>query len=114
MRIAIIGSGIAGLSAAWLLNRRHQVTLYERNDYFGGHTNTRTIETDAGPVAVDTGFIVFNDWTYPEFIKLLDELGEGGISDAVFVLLYLFGAGSEPACVESADAGIEASGVSCP
>ena len=74
MRIAIIGSGIAGLSAAWLLNRRHQVTLYERNDYFGGHTNTRTIETDAGPVAVDTGFIVFNRRNYPLLTQLFEHL----------------------------------------
>ena len=85
MRIAIIGSGIAGLSAAWLLNRRHQVTLYERNDYFGGHTNTRVVETAAGAVPVDTGFIVFNDVTYPNFIALLDELGvESQASDMSF------------------------------
>jgi predicted NAD/FAD-binding protein len=75
MRIAIIGSGIAGLSAAWLLNRRHQVTLYERNDYFGGHTNTRTVETAAGPVPVDTGFIVFNRRNYPLLTRLFEHLG---------------------------------------
>ena len=75
MRIAVIGSGIAGLSAAWLLNRRHPVTLYERNDYFGGHTNTRTVETEAGPVPVDTGFIVFNRRNYPLLTRLFEYLG---------------------------------------
>jgi predicted NAD/FAD-binding protein len=75
MRIAIIGSGIAGLSAAWLLNRRHQVTLYERNDYFGGHTNTRSVETQAGTVPVDTGFIVFNRRNYPLLTRLFEHLG---------------------------------------
>lgn len=75
MRIAIIGSGIAGLSAAWLLDRRHEVTLYERNDYFGGHTNTRTVETEAGPVPVDTGFIVFNRRNYPLLTRLFEHLG---------------------------------------
>ena len=47
MRIAIVGNGIVSLSAAWLFNHRHQVTLYERNDYFGGHSNTRLVETEA-------------------------------------------------------------------
>lgn len=75
MRIAIVGSGIAGLSAAWLLNRRHQVTLYERNDYFGGHTNTRAVETEAGVVPVDTGFIVFNRRNYPLLTRLFEHLG---------------------------------------
>jgi predicted NAD/FAD-binding protein len=75
MRIAIIGSGIAGLSAAWLLNRRHQITLYERNDYFGGHTNTRMVETQAGAQAVDTGFIVFNRRNYPLLARLFEHLG---------------------------------------
>jgi predicted NAD/FAD-binding protein len=75
MRIAIIGSGISGLSAAWLLNRRHQTTLYERNDYFGGHTNTRVIETPSGAVPVDTGFIVFNRRNYPLLTRLFEHLG---------------------------------------
>jgi predicted NAD/FAD-binding protein len=74
MRIAIVGSGIAGLSSAWLLNRRHQVTLYERNNYFGGHTNTRAVESEAGPVPVDTGFIVFNRRNYPLLTQLFGHL----------------------------------------
>jgi len=75
MRIAIVGSGIAGLSAAWLLRQRHQVTLYERNDYFGGHTNTRLVDTATGPVAVDTGFIVYNQRNYPLLTRLFEHLG---------------------------------------
>jgi len=75
MRIAIVGSGIAGLSAAWLLNQRHQVTLYERNGYFGGHTNTRMVQTPSGPVPVDTGFIVFNQPNYPLLTALFEHLG---------------------------------------
>ena len=75
MKIAIIGSGISGLSAAWLLNKNHDVTLYEKSDYPGGHANTATIEYDGKKIAVDTGFIVFNFRTYPNlkaFFELLD------------------------------------------
>jgi predicted NAD/FAD-binding protein len=66
MRIAIVGGGVAGITAAYLLQRDHQVSLYEKNDYVGGHTHTITIPDgpDAG-TPVDTGFIVFNDRTYP-------------------------------------------------
>lgn len=75
MRIAIIGSGISGLYAAWKLGRDHDVTLFEANDYLGGHTNTRDVEWEGRRYAIDTGFIVFNDWTYPNFIAMLTELG---------------------------------------
>ncbi|AOE87379.1 NAD(P)/FAD-dependent oxidoreductase [Pseudomonas sp. TCU-HL1] len=75
MNIAIIGSGISGLTCAWLLNRRHRITLFEANDWIGGHTHTLDVEVDGQRHAVDTGFIVFNDWTYPNFIRLLDQLG---------------------------------------
>ncbi|MGC3965990.1 MAG: FAD-dependent oxidoreductase [Pirellulales bacterium] len=75
MRIAVVGAGISGLVAADRLARRHEVTLYEANDYPGGHTNTVDVELDGRTFPVDTGFIVFNDWTYPHFIALLDELG---------------------------------------
>jgi predicted NAD/FAD-binding protein len=75
MRIAIVGSGIAGLSSAWLLNHRHRVTLYEQNDYFGGHSNTRVVETGDGPVPVDTGFIVYNQRNYPLLTGLFEHLG---------------------------------------
>jgi predicted NAD/FAD-binding protein len=75
MRIAIVGAGISGLVAAYRLGRRHDVTLFEAADYPGGHTNTVDVELDGRSLPVDTGFIVFNDWTYPHFIALLDELG---------------------------------------
>jgi predicted NAD/FAD-binding protein len=75
MRIAIIGSGIAGLTAAWRLAPRHEVTIFEANDYAGGHTATVDVEWQGKTYGIDTGFIVFNDWTYPEFIRLIDELG---------------------------------------
>jgi predicted NAD/FAD-binding protein len=73
--IAIIGSGISGLTAAYRLHPRHHVTLYEAADYAGGHTATIDVELHGRHWAVDTGFIVFNHWTYPNFIALLEELG---------------------------------------
>lgn len=73
--IAVIGAGISGLVAAHRLSTRHAVTLFEANDYIGGHTNTIDVEIDDERHAIDTGFIVFNDRTYPKFVALLDELG---------------------------------------
>ncbi|MBX3419962.1 MAG: FAD-dependent oxidoreductase [Pirellulaceae bacterium] len=75
MKIAIIGGGISGLTAAYRLCLQHNITLFEANDYLGGHTNTVDVELDGRHYAIDTGFIVFNDWTYPRFMELLDELG---------------------------------------
>ena len=75
MNIAIVGAGIAGLTAARLLNRDHQVTVFEAQKRIGGHTNTIDVETEEGHFAIDTGFIVFNDRTYPNFIRLMEELG---------------------------------------
>ncbi|RUO40963.1 FAD-dependent oxidoreductase [Pseudidiomarina aestuarii] len=75
MKIAIIGSGIAGLTSAWLLHRKHDVTVFEKNDYIGGHTHTIDLEKDGQAYAVDTGFIVFNDRTYPYFRALMREIG---------------------------------------
>jgi predicted NAD/FAD-binding protein len=75
MRIAVIGSGISGMVAAYHLSRFHEVTLYEAGPYIGGHTHTVDIEYQGRNYAVDTGFIVYNDWTYPNFIRLLDTLG---------------------------------------
>tara|TARA_B100001063_G_C16777832_1_gene567295 strand:+ start:6269 stop:7528 length:1260 start_codon:yes stop_codon:yes gene_type:complete len=74
-KIAVIGSGIAGLTSAHLLSREHEVSLFEANDYIGGHTHTRPVELQGKVYPVNTGFIVFNDWTYPNFIKLMDQLG---------------------------------------
>ena len=74
-RIAIVGAGVAGLSAAWLLHRDHQVTLFERNDYFGGHSHTVTVETADGPAAIDTGFVVYNEPNYPHLTGLFRLLG---------------------------------------
>ena len=74
MRIAVIGSGIAGLSSAWWLSQRHEVTLFEANDYLGGHTHTHQVEVDGQVHAVDTGFIVFNPTHYPLLTALFDEL----------------------------------------
>jgi predicted NAD/FAD-binding protein len=75
MKIAVIGSGISGLSAAWLLHRTHQVTLYEAANYLGGHTHTVDVTLDGTTHPVDTGFLVYNDLTYPNLIKLFDHLG---------------------------------------
>ena len=75
MKIAIIGSGIAGLTSAYLLSRRHDVTVFEAGDRIGGHTHTVNVTVEGPAYAVDTGFIVFNDWTYPNFIRLLGQIG---------------------------------------
>ena len=75
MKIAVIGAGISGLSAAWQLARHgHDVSLYEAGDYFGGHTNTVDITIDGKSFGVDTGFLVFNHRTYPNLVKLFDDI----------------------------------------
>ena len=75
-RIGVIGAGVAGLTAAYILQRKHDVTLFEKNDYIGGHT--RTVVVPDGPDAgtpIDTGFIVLNDQTYPTLNRFLERLG---------------------------------------
>ena len=77
LKIAVIGSGISGLSAAWLLSKSHEVTIYEKNDYLGGHSNTQNIKTkyENTNISVDTGFIVFNENNYKHlssFFKFLN------------------------------------------
>ncbi len=74
MKIAIVGAGISGLTAGYLLHKKHEVTVYEKEATIGGHTATKDVVWDAQTYAIDTGFIVFNDWTYPHFIKLLERL----------------------------------------
>ena len=100
MKIAVIGSGIAGLSSAWLLahhaNGAHQVTLFEKNESLGGHTNTVDVSLDGVTHPVDTGFLVLNDWTYPNLNALFAHLGvELAASDMSFgvKLLDQHGAG---------------------
>lgn len=74
-RVAIIGSGIAGMTSAFLINKKADITVYEANDYIGGHTATKNVEVLGKEYAIDTGFIVYNEWTYPNFIKLMTTLG---------------------------------------
>jgi predicted NAD/FAD-binding protein len=76
MKVAIVGTGIAGNVAAYRLRRDHDITVYEAASYIGGHTNTIDVDDEGRMVPVDTGFIVFNDRTYPNFIRLLDEIGQ--------------------------------------
>lgn len=77
MKIAVIGSGISGMTAAYLLSEDHEVVVFEANDYIGGHTNTADVTLNGRQYPVDTGFIVFNAKTYTNFIKLMKRLGVG-------------------------------------
>ena len=100
MKIAVIGTGIAGNVAAYKLRNEHDITVFESGNYVGGHTNTVDVYEDEQVLAVDTGFIVFNDRTYPNFIRLLDEIGqESQASEMSF-------------SVQADDGGIEYSGSS--
>lgn len=78
MKVAIVGAGISGLTCAYYLAREHDVTVFESESEIGGHTATKMVEVNNTSHAVDTGFIVYNDWTYPNFIALLQELGVKG------------------------------------
>lgn len=75
MKIAVIGSGIAGNTLVWRLGGNHNLTVYEAGDYLGGHTHTHSLSIDGFDLEVDSGFIVFNEKTYPNFIGMLDQLG---------------------------------------
>lgn len=74
LKIAVIGSGVSALSAAWLLSQRHRVAVYEQADRLGGHSNTVMTRTAANEIPVDTGFICFNDSTYPNLVAMFDHL----------------------------------------
>ncbi len=74
-KIAVVGAGISGLACAWLLARRHDVALFEASGYLGGHTNTVDVTLEGRTHPVDTGFLVFNDRTYPRLIRLFEHLG---------------------------------------
>src|SRR5476649_2802974 len=73
--IAIIGTGIAGMGCAHFLQHRYRLTLYEKSDYVGGHSNTVSVEEQCGPVPIDTGFMTYNEVTYPNLSRLFRELG---------------------------------------
>jgi uncharacterized protein len=75
MRIAVVGGGISGMMTWYLLQQKHDATLYESNNYLGGHTATVEVELQGKTYAIDTGFIVFNNWTYPIFNRFISELG---------------------------------------
>ncbi len=74
-KVAIIGSGISGLTTAYLLSQKHDVTVFEKNDYIGGHTATIDVDYQGESHKIDTGFIVFNNKTYPNFLKLMAQIG---------------------------------------
>jgi predicted NAD/FAD-binding protein len=73
-KVAIIGSGIAGMAAAWLLNKEYDITIFEKNNYVGGHTNTIAVNENGREIPIDTGFIVFNKQNYPNLLKLFNTL----------------------------------------
>ena len=73
MKIAVVGSGISGLSAAYYLSKNHHVDLFEKEDHFGGHSHTIDLNINTKKIAVDIGFIVFNFKTYPNLIKFFNE-----------------------------------------
>ena len=92
--IAIVGSGIAGLSAAWLLSKKHQVTIYEKAERLGGHSNTINIKYDRNkfeevPISVDTGFIVYNNKNYPNLTKFFDALDVDSIDSDMSLSISL-------------------------
>ena len=74
MKIAVIGSGISGISVSWLLSQKYQIDCYEKNNYIGGHSNTVEIKYNDKEIAVDTGFIVFNHRTYPNLTNFFKHL----------------------------------------
>lgn len=80
MNIAIIGSGISGLTCGYYLHKQHAITLFEANDYIGGHTATVDVNVAGRTYAIDTGFIVYNERTYAHFIEMMNEIGVKGVA----------------------------------
>ena len=74
LKVAVIGTGIAGMAAAYYLRESCDVTFYEKNDVPGGHTNTVTVEEEGSPIFIDTGFMVYNEITYPNLVRFFSEL----------------------------------------
>ncbi|MCM8535014.1 MAG: FAD-dependent oxidoreductase [Lentisphaeraceae bacterium] len=84
-KVAIIGSGISGLTCGYHLHKDYDIKMFEAGSYIGGHTNTIAVDSTSGTLNIDTGFIVFNDWTYPNFIKMLEQTGVASqLSDMSF------------------------------
>ena len=88
MKVAVIGSGISGLSAAYYLSKNHQVDLFEREDHFGGHSYTVDVILNKKKISVDVGFIVFNHQTYPNLINFFKEIDIGKGVSRISVGLY--------------------------
>ena len=72
--IGIVGTGIAGMGCAHFLHKTHDIAIYEQNNYVGGHTNTVTVDEDGTEIPIDTGFMVYNEVTYPNLVRLFNEL----------------------------------------
>ena len=94
-RLAVVGSGISGLAAAYFLSRRHEVHLFEKDGRLGGHTHTVLADSTSGPVALDTGFLVHNDKTYPRLVRLFAELGIDTVSSEMCFAVASIGTGFE-------------------
>ncbi len=94
-RIAVIGSGISGLASAFFLSRRHEVHLFEKDNRLGGHTHTVVVDSERGPVALDTGFLVHNDRTYPRLVRLFAELDVDTVSSDMCFAVACAGTGLE-------------------
>ena len=95
MKFAVVGAGISGLSAAWLLGSKHDVTLFEAEDRLGGHANTITVAAPEGAIPIDTGFIVYNTQCYPNLIALFDAIGVPTAASDMSFAVSLDGGGYE-------------------
>src|SRR5437588_10865443 len=95
LKIAVVGTGISGVAAAWLLSSGHEVTVYERADRLGGHSNTVDAQTPHGPLPVDTGFIVYNEHTYPNLTALFAHLGVASEASEMSLAVSLDGGALE-------------------